>query len=84
MKKEITYSDFFKKHKSIFSEDAAIYFSKVINENLNGTGDRYYEAIAEAIRHLMKVNPKQANKYLLDIRTNYKRRRNLIALLERI
>ena len=76
--------DFFKKHKTNFPEDAAIYFSKVIDKNLNGTGDRYYEAIAEAIRHLMKINPEQANKYLSDIRKNYNRRRNLIALLEKI
>ena len=76
--------DFFKKHKTIFPKDAAIYFSNVIDKNLNGTGDSYYEAIAEAIRHLMKINSKQADKYLLDIRTNYKRRRNLIALLEKI
>jgi len=75
--------DFFKKHKTIFPEDAAIYFSKIIDANLSGTGDHYYEAIAEAIRHLMKINSKQADKYLLDIRANYKRRRNLIALLEK-
>ncbi len=72
---------FFRMHKMVFPADATAYFCKVINKNLQGTGDRYYEAIADAIRQLMKINQTEANAYLNDIRTNYKRRRNLIAML---
>ena len=73
--------DFFRTHKMIFPDDAATFFSNIIDKNLQGTGDRYYEAIADAIRQLSKVNRTKADEYLNNIRTNYKRRRNLIALL---
>jgi|GEM_PF-2752519 len=76
--------DFFKKYKVSFPEDAARCFAKVIDENLAGAGNHYYEAVAGAIRHLMKIDPDQANRLLCGIRTNYRRRRNLIALLEKI
>ena len=76
--------DFFRLHKMIFPEDAATFFGKVIDQNLESTGDRYYEAIADAVRHLMKVNQSKANEYLKNIRTNYKRRRNLMALLDNL
>ena len=66
----------------LFPEDAAICFGQVIEKNLQKTGDRYYEAIADAIRHLSVINGVKSNEYLFDIRTNYKRRRNLISLLE--
>ncbi|MDR0796146.1 MAG: SWIM zinc finger family protein [Tannerella sp.] len=77
-------NDFFKAHKSLFPDDAAAYFSKVIEKNLQSTGDRYYEAITDAIRHMMKVNPSKANEYLNHIRTTYKRRSNLMAMLNKL
>ena len=73
--------EFFKTHKLIFPEDAATCFGEVIDKNLQDTGNRYYEAIADAIRHLAKVNRTKADEYINYIRTNYKRRRNLIDLL---
>lgn len=76
--------DFFKKHKLFCPEEAAAYFAKVIRGNLQETGDRHYQAIAEAIKLLKEVDPKEALRYLLYIRTNYKRRRNLMVLLEKI
>jgi hypothetical protein len=74
--------DFFKAHKKIFPEEAAKCFSRVIDRNLQSTGDHYYEAVADAIRHLSAANRTLADNYIRDIRTNYKRRRNLIALLD--
>ena len=76
--------DFFRTHKMIFPDDAATFFGNVIDNNLQNTGDRYYEAIADAIRQLAKVNRTKADEYLNHIRTNYNRRRNLIALLNRL
>jgi uncharacterized Zn finger protein len=73
--------DFFKAHKMVFPDDATTHFCKVIDKNLKETGDRYYEAIADTIRQMMKVNQGKANEYLVNIRTNYKRRRNLMAML---
>ncbi len=76
--------EFFRTHKLVFPGDASEYFCKVIDKNLQGTGDRYYEAIADAIRQLMKADLAKANEYLNSIRTNYQRRRNLIAILRNL
>jgi len=76
--------DFFRAHKTIFPDDTAIFFCKIIDKNLQNTGDRYYEAIADAIRQLAAVNRAKADEHLNNIRTNYKRRRNLIAMLSRL
>jgi hypothetical protein len=47
--------DFFRAHKMVFPDDATTYFSKVIDKNLKETGDRYYEAIADALRDRKSV-----------------------------
>ena len=74
--------NFFLKHKNLFKKDAAEYFSKIIEKNLNdGTGDRYYEAIVDAIDQLASVDAEKTTKYLNTIRTVYKRRRNLVNML---
>ena len=73
--------EFFKTHKLLFPEEAATCFGEVIEKNLQKTGNRYYEAITDAVRHLEKVNRAKADEYVSYIRTNYKRRRNLIDLL---
>jgi len=77
-------NDFFRTHKILFPDDAVAYFSKIIDKNLQSTGDRYYEAITDAIRQMMKVNPTKANEYLNYIRENYKRRSNLMGMLNRL
>ena len=76
--------DFFRTHKMTFPEDAETYFVNVIEENLQSAGDHFYEAIADAIRQLAKVNRAKADEYLNHIRTNYKRRRNLITMLSKL
>ena len=73
--------EFFKTHKLLFPEDAATCFGEVIDKNLQNTGNRYYESIVDAILHLEKVNPAKGDEYISYIRTNYKRRRNLIDLI---
>ena len=76
--------DFFKAHKTLFPDEATAYFSKVIDKNLQSTGDRYYEAITDSIRQMMVSDLTKANEYLLHIRTNYKRRSNLMSMLNRL
>ena len=77
-------NEFFKTHKMLFPDDATAYFSKIIDKNLPNTGDRYYEAITEAIRQIMKVDLIRANEHLNDIRANYKRRSNLMKMLNKL
>jgi len=43
-----------------------------------------YEAIADAVRHLVKVNRAKADEYIHFMRKNYNRRRNLMSLLNEI
>ncbi len=74
---------FFKKHKRLFPAEAEEYFTKIINNNLQIAGDSYYQAIADAMHELIKINPGLAHTYLNEIRFNYKRRRNLISILSK-
>jgi hypothetical protein len=75
---------FFKKHKIIFPADAEKYFTEKISENLEVAGNSNYQAIANNIEQLKKINPSLAQVYLSDIRLNYKRRRNLITILSKL
>ena len=77
-------NEFFKTHKMLFPDDATAYFSRIIDKNLPNTGDRYYEVITEAIRQIMKVDLIRANEHLNDIRANYKRRSNLMKMLNKL
>ncbi len=76
--------NFFKKYKMDFQIDAKKYFSDLINKNLEYAGDNYYYAISDAIQQLKVINRSLADSFLNDIRLNYKRRRNLIAMLAKL
>ena len=75
---------FYKSHKTRFPKESTAYFSKIIDKNLEYTGDRYYEAITDALHQMMTSDLTRANEYLNHIRTNYKRRSNLMKLLNRM
>ena len=75
---------FFRKHKNFFAEASEEYFTKRIEQNLDYTGDRYYLAIADTLKELKKVNTRAAESMLSQIRSEYKRRRNLISLLSEL
>ena len=68
-------------HKKLFKEDAEAYFLKRIDHNLENARNSYYARIAETISQLRQINQDIASKLLIDIRLNYKRRRNLIKML---
>ncbi|AHM62766.1 zinc finger SWIM domain protein [Flammeovirgaceae bacterium 311] len=72
---------FFKKHKSAFPKEAVQYFTDVIGQNLEYTGNSHYYTIVEALKQIRQVNESQAAAIVEDIRSNYSRRRNLMNLL---
>jgi len=76
--------DFFKKHKKNFLADAEKFFGDEINKNLEYAGDSYYHTIADNIQQLKQVNSSLAAEYLVNIRLNYKRRRNLMSILSKL
>jgi uncharacterized Zn finger protein len=76
--------EFYKKYKKQFPRDAEKFFCIRIEKNLGHTGDRYYYAVADAIKQLKQINGKLAGEYLQNIRIEYKRRRSLIAILSKI
>ena len=78
-----TLFEFFRKNKKSVPEDAGKYFVKRIEKNLADTGNKYYERIAESISQLKQLNPDLAGKWLETIRAQYKRRSNLISMLNR-
>ena len=63
--------------------EAEQYFTDRIHENLKNTGDSYYERIVETINQVKQINLPLAKKQVAEIRNNYRRRRNLMALLDR-
>ncbi len=74
---------FFKKFKKTFPGEAAAFFEDRIRKNLAPAGQKHYEIIAETMGQLKQVNPGKADELLELIRTQYKRRRNLLGMLER-
>lgn len=74
--------NFFKENKKVFPDEAQEFFCRIIEVNLEFTGDDYYYIIADAIEQINKVNAALAGKLKKDICLNYKRRRNLVTILE--
>lgn len=87
IKNNLFYDDmvfqFYKKHKKQFKVEAETYFLNRIDTNLENAGNSNYARIAESISQLRQINQGVANKLLTDIRTSYKRRKNLIQMLSR-
>ncbi|MBL7113597.1 MAG: hypothetical protein ISS19_16785 [Bacteroidales bacterium] len=75
--------EFFRRNKKSLSSEAEKYFQNRIRENLKNAGKYNYERIAESIHQLKQLNPPLAGKWLDTIRSEYSRRRNLIALLDK-
>lgn len=73
--------NFYTRHFRSCAEEANIYFKDRINKELPYTGDSHYEIIKDALVYLKKIDKQKAAFILEMIRTEYKRRRNLMALL---
>jgi hypothetical protein len=72
---------FYKKCKEKFPDEAGKYFRQVINKSLENTGSHSYHTIADALKHLKKVDKVSANELVLHLRQHYKRRGNLMAMI---
>lgn len=76
--------EFFKKNKEAYKKEAIEFFNAKIEENLKTTGDNYYRAIADALWELKPLT--DAEEFVLKVeklKSQYKRRRNFIAILDR-
>ncbi len=72
---------FFRKHGKLFPKDTEAYLVSRIEQNLNQTGDRYYSRIAESLDLFRRINPGRTKRIAEEIRTNFKRRRNLMQMI---
>jgi hypothetical protein len=75
---------FFKAHKKSFPEEALQYFYEVLDKHLQHTGNTHYYAIAETLEEIRQLDAARAVELAADIRANYHRRRNLMALIKGI
>jgi len=75
--------DFFKKYCEKYPSDSTNYFTKLIEKELVYTGDRHYEAIVNSLQYIFKVSPSKAVEIASMIKRDYKRRRNLVAMLDK-
>ena len=73
---------FMRKHKKSFPEYARTYFIARIDNNLEYTGNKYYSTIADTLKSLHSIDPPKATEIKDMIKQNYKRRINLMKLLE--
>lgn len=72
---------FYTRHAKTFHNQSTEYLTNYIVKNLRTTGDLHYYAVAKGLKELFKFNADQAFHLLKVIRTDYKRRRNLMSIL---
>ena len=75
---------FFKKYKKQFPNEAGEYFRKRIDENLQYADNTYYQNIRDSLKALKVIDSTGAREITENIKLGYKRRRNLMAMLERL
>lgn len=73
---------FFTTYGKRYPEDSTHYFIQRLHRELPNTGDRHYESIVDSLKYIRKVNPIKTQEILEMLRKEYKRRRNLMAMLE--
>jgi len=77
-------ADFFSKYKKRYPDEAIRFYNEVISDELAYTGDVHYTTIADALSHLQVLLPKDVfDTKVNQLKTEYKRRRNFIKILER-
>jgi hypothetical protein len=74
--------NFFKTYCEKYPSDSTNYFTKLIDKELVFTGDRHYESIVNSLEYIFKISPSKALEITSMIKRDYKRRRNLVAMLE--
>ncbi len=74
--------DFYVRHKTTFPLKAHVFFGKKLSEIIDETGDKNYETIVALLKQLESlIPPEDFKNNLTIIRETYKRRTNLIKLL---
>lgn len=74
--------DFFKTYCEKYPSDSTNYFTKLIDKELVYAGERHYESIVNSLQYIFKVSPLKAVEIASMIKRDYKRRRNLVAMLD--
>jgi len=74
--------DFFKNYCERFPGDATNYFIRLIDKELPYSGSNHYEMIVDLLQYLFKVSPSKAVEITSMIKRDYKRRKNLIDMLD--
>lgn len=74
---------FWCKHKQKFKQDAQDAFEKRITENLQLVKDSAYQTVTETLLQLRQINPELCQKWLMEIKTTFSRRRNLMQMLQK-
>jgi hypothetical protein len=76
--------NFYQKYKSLYPEEARVFFKAGIKENLKSTGNQYYDIIANYLTHLREIIDENEFIVMVDnLKSEYKRRPNFIAILNR-
>lgn len=75
---------FYCRNSKIFFEKSTQFMVNRIQKNLPSAGDSYYYTIAHTLKELFRFNPERATQILHEIRLNYKRRPNLMAILKEL
>ena len=72
---------FFRQHRKLFPGETEAFLRDRIEKNLNSTGKSYYAKIAESLDLMKRVNPERTRRIADEIRTNFKRRSNLMSMI---
>lgn len=72
---------FFKKNRKHFPAETEGFLRDRIEEDLNHTGKKHYERIAESLDLMTRVNPERSRRIAEEIRSSFKRRTNLIQII---
>ncbi|SFT98984.1 hypothetical protein SAMN04489724_3213 [Algoriphagus locisalis] len=73
---------FFTAYFKKYPQDASLYFTQLIDKELAYTGNQHYESIVNSLQYLRKVDAEKAKRIVAMLKVEYKRRRNLMVMLD--
>jgi len=74
--------DFYHHYKERYKEEAIAFYKTNINEDLQFTGNNYYESIAYFLKELKPLlSQEEFSNIVMNLKTDYKRRRNFVKIL---
>ena len=81
---ESNMTDFYSKNKTTFTAHAEKFFINTLRKNEKNTGDTYYDNIYKALQQIKSINPNKVQEIVFELKDKYKRRTNLIKLLNKL